>query len=242
MIRYLDWDSNFFGYPVGIIELKNDLDEKALNQAISTEKNNFRLIYLFSPETKNLSSNFCLELAIKLVDEKVVYKKQLRHSDFIGEIPKEIKSIIGLQHPAFKNLALQSGFFSRYNIDSYFTNNEFEGLYEEWLKNSLNGKIADECLAYYLDEVPVGIVTLKKRKQDIVIGILAVDSNFRGLGIGTKLLFAAEKLSLLRGFRYITVATQKRNIKACQFYEFNGHCVDQVTNVYHFWNNEYYPL
>ncbi|WP_080055452.1 GNAT family N-acetyltransferase [Spirosoma aerolatum] len=241
MIKYLEWDSSFFGYPVGIIELINNSDEDYLNKLFEQASTKYKLLYVFVPEYIELTRDFCERLNLDLVDQKIIYKKQLSFEFTYNRIT-DIKSIMHSYFLPFKNLALQSGIYSRYKIDKHFVNDEFERLYEEWLRKSLDGTIADECYAYYKTEKPVGLVTIKKNVLDVSIGIIAVNSAFRGFGIGTKLLDTVSLFAFNNNYTTVSVATQSKNYSACKFYEKNGFHVKQVISIYHYWSDKYNPL
>lgn len=59
MIRTLDWDTDFFGFPVGMLDLNSQiLNEEKLRE----EANSFRLVYVTStkPQLLEESRSRCL--------------------------------------------------------------------------------------------------------------------------------------------------------------------------------------
>lgn len=241
-IKPLEWDSQHFGYQIGCITLTNDTPEDLLIPMLKNASPSFRLIYLFLPEQKTLSSRICDEWNIALADQKVVFRKELISDRYPTSHSEQIKAVMHQDHPTFIELAIASGEYSRFRLDANFSKNEFESLYQKWIKNSLNGQIADNCFVYFEQQYPIGIITIKKEKYCATIGIIAVDSDFRGKGVGHKLLYASEKYAYENGLREITVATQQGNSGACHFYQQNGYLLKETTNIYHFWNNDYHPL
>ncbi len=241
-IKLLEWDTQFFGYKIGSVTLTNETPEDLLVAILNEESSSFRFISLFLPENKTLSSRICEEWNIALADQKVVFHKKLTRSSYTTSHHEQIESVMYQDHTKFINLAVASGVQSRFRLDPHFSIIDFERMYEEWIKNTLSGQIADNCYTYSHQQHPIGVVTVKKKKDYTNIGIIAVESNFRGKGVGNKLLYAAEKYSYENGFQEITLATQQRNIGACHFYQQNGYLPKTTTNIYHFWNDEYHTF
>lgn len=242
MVKHLEWDSQFFGFKVGSLVMTSNMSEDYLLEILNKESSSFRLIYVFLSEQRMLSSGICKECNIALADQKVIFQKELTSSSYNLNYHEQIESVMYRDHTNFKILAIASGVQSRFRLDPHFSRELFERMYEEWVKNSLNGQIADQCYAYIHENLPIGIVTIKQEIDFTSIGIIAIDSNFRGKGLGNKLLYAAEKYSNENKFSTISVATQQRNRGACLFYHKNGYLTKSITNIYHFWNNEYHPF
>jgi dTDP-4-amino-4,6-dideoxy-D-galactose acyltransferase len=134
-------------------------------------------------------------------------------------------------------LALQSGVYSRFNTDEEFTNNEYNRMYTEWIKLSVERKIADEVFVYQEHNSILGMVTVKIIGNTATIGLIAVDQISRGKSIGSSLLTTVENYAYVKGCVNIEVATQKNNILACQFYEKSKYFISNTSWVYHFWLN-----
>lgn len=65
------------------------------------------------------------------------------------------------------------------------------------------------------------------------IGLVAVAPDQAGKGIGTQLMQALFRR--LGAGTVVDVATQKRNLLACRYYEKNGFKVKSIQNIYHLW-------
>jgi dTDP-4-amino-4,6-dideoxy-D-galactose acyltransferase len=240
--KLLDWDSQHFGYKIGCITCSPDTPEYLLKSMLIKESSSYKLIYIFLSENTTFSPQLFEKLNILLVDQKIIFRKELTPNLYVESKHNQIESVMQQDYSPFIGLAITSGQYSRFRLDVNFSKSEFEYLYETWIKNSINGQIADNCFVYFEEQHPLGIVTVKIEKDFASIGIIAVDENFRGKGVGYQLLYAAEKYAYENGCQEITVATQKQNLDACHFYTRNGYLVEKTTNVYHFWNNDYYPL
>lgn len=224
IINKLEWDSKFFGYPIGRIDVgqQTSLNLNMLNL------NEYKLIYLFS-ENELLEVEM-KENAIQLVDIKVQLGKS---ADPKAKINQQVVPIDSLSEQLI-NLALQSGVYSRYKLDIHFKNNEFERLYTTWITKAVND--ASTIVYGYIDEgFLAGFITLSIKNNSVDIGLIAVDEQKRGLQVGTKLLAAADAFAVENGIKKITVNTQFENKKAMSFYTKNAFNILNRTYIYHLW-------
>jgi len=144
-LRFLEWDSEFFNYNVSKIEgqLISEFDVKNVECLI--KENNIELSYYST--SKELSYDILKKanFDIVCVDKKITYTKDI-NSDL--EIDK---SIISVDHNTYCkekliDLGIQSGIYSRFNIDKRIGKEKFEEMYGLWIFNSLNRKIAKDVL------------------------------------------------------------------------------------------------
>lgn len=230
MIEKLNWDSDFFGYPVGAVTIKSlsNFDEELFFR----QANNFKLIYVFSSD--EISNN-----RLTLVDEKVILTKEIENSDTNpGFKYCELYSDKDANYSQLLELALLSGKYSRFKLDPNFINNEFENLYTKWLNNGLSKESFSQTLIVKDLQTIKGFISLKKRDEtSSEIGLVAVNPKFQGQGIASQLLSDIEILASIYGSRSIQVATQKSNIPAVNLYLKNGYKLSQSTKIYHLWNN-----
>lgn len=235
-INYLSWDTDVFGFKVGLLNdcLENkDVDfDKVISKA---KEEDYSLLYYKNPAISDVLQS----KGIKPVDEKVTYKKVIDSHDVNESWP--ISSVL---HQPLQNdlllLALQSGAHSRYYLDKKMPIHVYLSLYTAWIKNSLDGSIATDVLAYQVDGRNVGLITYKYTDNVVTIGLLVVDYSSADNGIGSKLI--RQLCSLFPEGTVIEVATQKKNTGACRFYEKNGFKVDSVQDIYHIWVDEYCKL
>ena len=228
-IKLLEWDTEFFGYEVG---------EMFCRQNIATllEENRlkFRLIYFkVDPNDVHLNEE-CIRNNGVLVDKKITFVKQglLKSTINDDSISLMKNEEVGSE---LVDLAIQSGEYSRFKVDSNFKNNEFEKLYKHWIENSINTNYAEKVIVAKEGNRFIGLLTLGIKNSKTNIGILAVNDEYRGKGIGQRLIQSSFQESLQLGFQNIEVVTQLDNIKACNFYEKMGFAPKHIENVYHFW-------
>lgn len=232
MINKLDWDSSFFGYKVGKYILHNQ--NELLESVFFSQAEEFRLVYIFSKSA--LQSTL-----FNLVDVKITLSKNIKSEEFIVNSNENLsfdsfsRGIHDLKK--LEKLGLQSGVYSRFNLDQCFENNEYEKLYLRWVHESVNGNLAfDNIIAITNGEI-VGFTTLQKRTNEICeIGLVAIDSDQRGKGIGSRLIQEAVNRCITKDFKVLKVSTQETNIPALRLYQKAGFEIESKTFIYHYWN------
>jgi len=238
MYDLLDFDTALFGYNVA--QIKNTLHYTKLPQLLQElQGHDIRLAYWFVPPTdaqKNLSA---MEHSGVFVDVKVVFRTYIKPKAYTSANPRvyRIRGYEG-KTPSRSLLALtmQSGIYSRFATDTHFVHNEFEKLYTTWIEKSVQHTLGWEVLTYTDTDGEVkGLITMESVGKKGKIGLLAVDSAFRGKSIGTALVKEAFVRFEKHGIKDVTVTTQKKNVTACKFYESLGFKKVNTENVYHFW-------
>ena len=227
---HLEWDTNFFNYKVA--EIKNqDILKPELEISLNyLKKQDYVLIYLFlDKEIENKLGSYILEL----VDTKITYVKSIKKTHFAIENINKYES----DYPNIDliNLAIESGGYSRFNTDKNIKKCKFKELYKQWMINSVNKKIASDVLTYKEGNSIMGMVTLGEKNKRGDIGIIAVNKNYRGKKIATKLINAAEIYFEKKCFSEMQVVTQSINKPACKLYEKNDFKIDKIEYVYHIW-------
>jgi len=172
-----------------------------------------------------------------LADEKVTYARELGG---MSEA-RAASAYTALPYPAttpdaaLTELALQSGKYSRFRQDPRFPRELCDKLYTCWITRSVSKEIALEVLVVKEHSDLLGLITLGTKGGRGDIGLMAVAEHARGKGIGRTLVTDADRFFEERGYTYIQVVTQRRNLAACHLYESCGYKIEKVENVFHFW-------
>ena len=225
-IKYLDWDSQFFDLKIAEIVIKNELEEIALNKTHTCD-----LIYVKSDSEKEyLIDGYKNEFS----ETKIVFSKLLESS-----VSVKLENIENLKNDAYTetlyNLAFVSGKRSRFKLDKKFTEKQFKALYKEWVDNSLNKTIADGILVYKKEEQILGFVTYSYKKKLGNIGLIGVNPNSQGQGIGSKLITEVETLLIGLGVKTLSIPTQLSNKQANKFYTKLGYKIFNKQYINHYW-------
>jgi len=235
--QYLDWDSDFFGFPICSLHVRDESVDDIKDIIDMLKKTGVRLVYLFAKS----GISIC-ELGhggtVKPIDIRVSYMydvTQAKHPNINANI--EVRSAMsGKASNEMLGLALEAGYLSRFRIDPNIDDGKWIQLYELWLKNSLAGKIAEEVYAAYsLENILYGLATIKKRETDCRIGIISVNRESRGVGVGKTLLHSCIRYTIESNRNYLVVETQKSNSVANAFYSKEGFVKYSECMIYHVW-------
>lgn len=221
MIEHLEWDSAFFGRNIGKLEIKDN------NKLIAQQKDNlkkYELVYIFSDQ--RLSQDY------NLVDIKVVFQKKTTKK-LVNEHIVHFNSSLHNYEQLLK-LTYQSGHDSRFLKDSFFSEKDFKNLYKTWIDKSIANK-ETQVLVYVQQYKILGFVSFKNNIQTSTIELIAVDTNARGVGIGSKLIDAVENKLITNTI--LTVPTQETNRLACNFYSKKEFKIVNKKYIYHYTND-----
>jgi len=230
-VKYLQWDSGFFGKKIGKIDLELSND---LNILLSdAKKMGYQLIYVFCNKNLEVDSEILKQFNGKLMDIKNLYEKECDTTKEQSTFVSEYKSDFLTEELA--QLAYESGKFSRFKLDENFKKEDFYKMYRIWIENSVNHQIADHVYVAKENEQIKGMVTLRINKENGQIGLMAVSPEAQGKGYGKSLIYACEKKLSETKIPKLKVPTQLENKQACRFYEKCGFQIKTVTHIYHFW-------
>ena len=228
----LKWDSDFFGFKVSRIIFVENTDLKENLKTLYANKS--VLTYIFSKN--KLDGDFLKNYNGNLVDIKIVFQKRTTNINIDSDSLKNIKVYKNnYSKERMYQLAFLSGEFSRFNTDSNLPRSKFEELYRLWVDNSISGKLASKVFVYIEERKIVGFTTLSIKDNFGEIGLIAVDKNYQGKSIGSKLIMKVEMYLYEKEIEYLRVSTQEANINAIKFYKKNNFKVIEKMFIYHFW-------
>jgi dTDP-4-amino-4,6-dideoxy-D-galactose acyltransferase len=236
-MRYqiLDWDSDFFGIRVGRI-IRSQLEVEELSEILS-ELREMQVKLVYWPSDLEIEVDLAAKLGGFLADKKTTFAMDFHSINFDKNISTDtVESFTtSMSVNDLESLAIQSGEYSRFAIDPNLPKDKFVSLYKIWIDRSARKEIASEVLLIRDCEKFAGMVTLGEKNGRGDIGLIAVDSNYRGRKYGEKLVRAAQRWFSENGYEYGQVVTQGQNVPACNLYIKCGYSVEQVEYFYHFW-------
>lgn len=209
------------------------LAEDADIKEVLVEFNNspFNLVYAFTNPEDTKHQKIFQEAGIRKADQKVLFAKQIKKANTTELSITAIDMIV----PGLVDLAIQSGEYSRFKKDPRL-NKFHETLYKEWILKSLKGNFDDVVFVANGNKEKVsGLVTVKKHISTGRIGLISVDQEARGLGIGRQLVQQAENWCFVQGLKDMEVVTQMDNTLAYNFYISCGFKLRKRENIYHLW-------
>lgn len=220
MIIPLPFDTELFGYPVGKTTIFGDWKESMFLE----EAKVFQLAYIFSEKELCFKSS-----EIILADTKLTFEKEL---DTSRECEDLISRYQGNWDKRLLYLALESGRFSRFKVDSRLAHGEFEKLYGSWVLKAWENQTLIVAADYS------GFISYSTDTSSAQIGLIAVDACQQGKGIGKLLVQSAERKAKSEAARVMKIATQANNSAAVRLYEKLGYALVERVLVYHYWNRK----
>ncbi|HQR03433.1 MAG: GNAT family N-acetyltransferase [Proteobacteria bacterium] len=220
---------------MGVAKIEDtDLPVDALPELLSElKRQNVKLVYWFASR-EHAESALC---SGGLLNSRVIYTIDLRttlHTDLSDLSQIESYSSV-VPNEALEALAIQSGRYSRFNLDPAFPQEKFEAMYRKWIQRSVSREIADTVLVIRQQGREVAMVTLGKAAGTGSVGLIAVDRAFRGRGYGSLLMQAARHWFIAQGFERVNIITQGKNKESRSLFERCGYRVDRMEFVHHFW-------
>ena len=247
----VSWDSKFFGFSVGRINLNSGFSMESLNETLLQGKKDYRLLYIFLKE-KGPNTLDGFEAPCVCYGRKLVYEKA------IGIPAPELAPQLRLYTETactkrLESLAVISGEQSRFRKDPQILP-FYEQLFLTWISNAILGGTADAIWVWQGDDKkPSGLATVRVVKQtdpetgktvkDGRIGMLAVDEKVRGQGVGSNLIKACEYWGISAGLDQISLVVPAECPAYNRVCEKTGYKTRSEVSVYHYWSPswEYNP-
>jgi dTDP-4-amino-4,6-dideoxy-D-galactose acyltransferase len=230
----LDWDSQFFAFGVARFSRAGADLETLSAQLAELKQRQVRLVYWPVPHGDEASCAAALSCGGRMVGCQVTYAQAGDGPDVNANAPfTEYKEVSANQE--LIALAIRSGEFSRYSNDPQIKREKFEELYLNWINNCTAKKTADHILIENSGGGMAGMVCVKKSVDEGKIILIAVNDEFQGAGIGTKLVRGALSLGKQLGCTSHSVVTYNENVAACKLFEKCGYTPREKSDYYHFW-------
>jgi len=228
----LEWDSEFFGFPVG--KMASDINSKIQLKKLYGESDLDLIYYTTEVELdQQLLKNSYFDII--LVDAKIAIRKSINRDAKIH--PKvEIYKEKGVD-PELLQLALTAGVHSRFFRDKNIPQSKSNELYKIWIERSVERKLADLVIVYREGMKIVGFITIITTGKEAHVSLLAVDPEFEGRGVSFALMNSTEYILSTMGFEIVKSETQDHNRKAKLVYQRQGLNFGEKHYIYHLWRN-----
>ena len=234
--KILVWDSAFFGLSVARLDVFETLSPDQiliLLQKLKQQKVN--LLYFFIDQHDKKSFDNALKTGGVSVGSRVVFVMDINNKLYNKKVSNILEYEDKKVHPKLIELALQSGIYSRFQLNKNLPEDAFYRLYQTWITRSVKKEIAEAVFVYENDKEIAGMITLGKVGERGDIGLLAVDAEFRGQLVGTKLLDEAVDYFKKKNIQELQVVTQGNNKPAVHFYTKYGFLKESEHHIFHFW-------
>jgi dTDP-4-amino-4,6-dideoxy-D-galactose acyltransferase len=234
-IRRLEWDSSFFGFPIGEAHVTTRAELTAAEQEAGRER--IRCLYLLIR-----SEHFDLVQAaeatgFRLTGVRTSFLAEAPfRADLTGTGATRVRPAQASDIDVLERIATTAHPDTRFFADPGFAREACERLYATWIRRSVEGW-ADQVFVADHDAGggPLGYVTLHRNGDTARIGLIAVASGTRRAGIGRALMMEAFRWCDAQQVLGLSVATQAQNTSALRFYMRCGFGVDRVDFWLHKW-------
>ncbi len=234
--RPVEWDESLFGLRTARIVPTALSREQAATILPEVRAWGAGVVHLLLESDDDTSVKVAEEHRFHLVDVRVTLRWRAAEVPHSGSAGVSVRQGVSEDFGALEATARQSYHKSRYYQDPRYPRDRCGDLYARWLSRSLEGS-ADSVLVAEKEGAAAGYVTChgKPGAGDGSIGLLGVSLAFRGAGVASTLVGAAQ--AWFRGVPLpgATVVTQARNVEAQKVYERAGFRAHRVQLWYHLW-------
>jgi len=236
-IRKLEWDSQFFGFPIGRLHADNMAVEqlgKILEHAGQVKP---QFIELFCDISDHESIFSCENSGFHLADVRILFKKNPLVSAATGSLPEGLcfKKADDVASDQLKKISKSLFENSRYYRYRKFDRERIDLLFQTWIEKAVLGEFDDECYCIFDDAEILAFCSLKYNGHAASIGLFGVNPGHKNRGLGTMLLSYVFDLLFNRGITGVTCITQGRNSGAMRLYQENGFTAAKLTLCYYRW-------
>jgi len=235
-VQFLEWDSKFFGARIGRITSRNLTDKEMARVEKWVSANNVDCLYYLADGLKIESSRVAEACGFFLTDLRMTYCISLHAETVDSEVRAGFRKAKEEDLPTLKKMAGEYHQNSRFFADENFAREKCHKLYELWLQKDFQ----EENHFVWLIDVDGHIAGYTSASLDIntkraEIGLVGINSEFRGQGIGFSLQRRVLRELWLRGVHEVEVVTQGRNIAAQNLYIKSGYHLKSVDLWFHKW-------
>ncbi len=229
--RFLPWDTEFFGHRIARA-LAAQLNVQSVAQLLSwCDSERIDCLYFLASAGHWQTLRIAEENGFQFVDIRMTLACPLQDP---AEQPHGIRIVKPGDIPPMMQLAGQSFPNTRFYNDPHFSRQKCNELYAVWLERSCQG-FSDCVLIAEQQGQPAGFITCSLEDSEGVIGLIAVDPNFQGSGLGGALVRAALRYFYDQGATCASVVTQGSNVKSQRLYQRCGFVTRSVELWYHRW-------
>lgn len=225
----LEWDSDFFGFPVArLVSGGAESLEEALQLA---DANGVRCLYFLCPSEDLPLLHRALDAGFRPYDIRLELSADLGRA---SASPQDVREATADDTPTLETLAAERLLGSRFWSDPRFPRDRVRDLYVAWMRRGLSTAPLRKTIV--AGEVE-GFVTCRFEQEGEVgvIELIAVSPAQEGKGVGDALVQGAGQAFLEAGLKKSEVVTQGSNIAAQRLYQRSGYRTARVGLWLHRW-------
>ncbi len=243
MIEYLEWDSDFFGISVGSVRNRVASESHLDSMLMELSGSNLNLVYVTVPidrpalitrilhEKGAILADTRAEMAI---DMKKYHSPQavIKSTDFILRTAEneDAASAGELASCCFRGL-------TRFYRDPRLSDRKCDELYRIWAERDIRTGENISLLCTFKGKLAGFCTVVCTEDENARIGLIGVDSELRGCGIGQALLKKTAGILREKGIEHLIAITQLASIGAIRMYERAGFLLRETSILVHLWQD-----
>lgn len=231
----LEWDSAFFGFPIGRIAAERQGEESLRVAVADADADGVRCLYFMCPADGDDALRSAIELGFRPYDVRIELEAPL-DGEAAPAQPLEVREADPAEAPALERIAREQLRDTRFWADPRFPRERVGDLYAAWLQRGLSTAPQRRTLVAGEAE---GFVTCH---FDAALGtgtieLIAVAGEAERRGLGGRLVAGASRAFAEAGLERAAVVTQGRNLAAQRLYQRHGYRTTRVGLWLHRWRD-----
>jgi dTDP-4-amino-4,6-dideoxy-D-galactose acyltransferase len=230
--RFLEWDSNFFGYKIARLQ-RSRLNQEVLDEALAwCRRKDIDCLY-FLAESDPTTVALAEAAHFHLVDVRVTLEMNPQNSlPHVDGAP--IRSWMPADIGCLRSIAAASHQGSRFYRDGHFPAERCGDLYSTWIQQSCGADGTQVFVAEVAGKA-AGYISCHAHAQEGSIGLLGVADEVRDRGLGRNLVLQALAWFRDQSTNSVNVVTQGHNVAAQRVYQKAGFTTQSEQLWYHYW-------
>jgi len=238
LITLLEWDSKFFGFPIGRINKNNINESDYFEIETFSRKNKLRLLQFQCDVNDPISILTAESLGFHFADYRVNYLMEIQDKEILElHLSDEfcVRHAYEADSLALQNIAGSTYRSSRYYFDLNFPRDKVDEFYKNWVSKSVIGLFDDLTLVFEYKNIVIGFICITICEHTARFTLVGMHEKYSNKGLGK--IFFKQAINMLKKkrLRYIKTITQGRNIIAQNFYNKVGFKIEHVEIYYHLW-------
>jgi len=240
----LPWDTEFFRCRIARVRGDTLTPEQAVQIDEWSRCNQIRCLYFLSRADDPMTVQTVERHGFGLVDIRVSFERVIVSSDGAArsDPPTDIniRAIQSDDLPKLQAIAKTAHTTTRFFNDTHFPRERAEELYSTWITLEAQGHAQMVWVAASTANKALGYISchLEPNRRRGLIGLVGVNAEDRGRGIGKSLVLTAIDWFRLQGADEVVVVTQGSNRAAQHLYQQCGFLSRDLQLWYHKW----YPM